>query len=270
MAITTLDGVIAGARPPVMFAKAVTGTMVAGRPWSLWAIGGNPGAGSHNTTLAGATLSSSSAQVAGQIYRTDPGSGNAYLANFGGSATIPGTLLLCDRLWSNGGFTITSTGAQTINSAAWPSRSSDGTSNGLGVVLGLEISAAAGAAAPTITVSYTNEAGTAGRSATNSFATANSPAAGSMFPIGLQAGDAGVRSVQTLTLSASWVSGTMNLVAYRVLASLPLSGAFIPNQLDALTAAMPQLFNGTVPYLVFIPSTTTTSNISGTYIETQG
>lgn len=42
--ITTLDGVLAGMQWSRPFGKAVTGTMVAGRPWSLWSLGGNPGA----------------------------------------------------------------------------------------------------------------------------------------------------------------------------------------------------------------------------------
>jgi len=270
MAIATLDAALAGAVAPAWFAKAITPTMVAGRPQSLWGLGGNPGAGSFDTTLNGVTLSSTSAQVAGQLPFTDPVSGNTYLARLQGAATIAGTLLLCDRQWHNGGFTITSTTAQTITSPTLPARDKAGTTNGDGVILGLEISAAAGAAAPTITVAYTNSAGTSGRSATNSFATANSPTAGAFFPIGLQAGDTGVRSVQSLTLSASWVSGTMNLVAYRVLAALELPNANTSNAIDALTSGFPRFFNGTVPFLVFIPSTTTASNISGSLVVTQG
>jgi len=270
MAITTLDGALAGMQWPRYFAKNVTGTMVAGRPWSTWALAGNPGAGSFNNTLAGVALNSTSANVNGQIPFTNPVSGNTYLARFQGGATIAGTLLLCDRLWHNGGFTITSNTAQTVNSATWPARDANGTTNGDGVLLGLEISASAGAAAPTITVSYTNQSGTSSRTATNSFPTANSPAAGSFFPIGLQAGDTGVRSVQSLTLSASWVSGTMNLVAYRVIAALELTGAFVPNAIDAITSGFPRLYDGSVPFLIFIPSTTTTSNISGQVVYTQG
>lgn len=270
MAITTLDGALAGMQWPRYFAKNVTGTMVAGRPWSTWALAGNPGAGSFDNTLAGVALNSTSANVNGQIPFTNPVSGNTYLARFQGGATIAGTLLLCDRLWHNGGFTITSNTAQTVNSATWPARDANGTTNGEGVLLGLEISASAGAAAPTITVSYTNQSGTSSRTATNSFPTANSPAAGSFFPIGLQAGDTGVRSIQSLTLSASWVSGTMNLVAYRVIAALELTGAFVPNAIDAITSGFPRLYDGSVPFLIFIPSTTTTSNISGQVVYTQG
>lgn len=270
MPISTLDWALAGCQWPRFFAKAITPTLVAGRPQSLWGLGGNPGAGSFDTTLAGVALSSTSAQVAGQIDFRNPVSGNTYLARLQGAATQAGTLILADRLWHNGGFTITSNTSQTVNSAAFPARDNTGTTNGDGVILGLEISAAAGAAAPTITVGYTNSAGTASRTATNSFATANSPAAGSFFPIGLQAGDIGVRSVQNLTLSVSWVSGTMNLVAYRPFAALELTAAFVPNAIDALTSGFPRLFDGTVPYFIFIPNTTTAAYVSGQVVWTQG
>ena len=269
MAITTLDGALAGMQPPRPFAKAITPTLVAGKPQSLWGLGGNPGAGSFDTTLNGVMLSSTSAMVNGQLPHVDPVSGNSYLAGLTAQATQAGMLLLCDRLWHNGGYTITSNAAQNSTTPTWPARDIAGSTNGDGVYLGLEISAAAGAAAPTITIGYTNQAGTASRTATNSFATANSPAAGSFFPIGLQAGDTGVRSVQSLTLSVSWVSGTMNLVAYRVLAAIPLL-AQIPNDLDPITSRFPRLYNGVVPFLIFVPNTTTASNIMGVYTETQG
>lgn len=270
MAITTLDGVIAGMQPPRVIAKGVTATLVAGRPSSLWSLGGSPGAGAFDNTLNGVVLSSSSTIPNGAIPHVDPVSGNAYLARLQASATQAGTLLLMDRLWHNGGYTITSTAAQNSTTPTWPARDANGATSGDGVLLALEVSAAAGAAAPTITVSYTNQAGTAGRTGTNVLATANSPAIGVLYFIGLQAGDTGVRSVQSLTLSVSWVSGTINLVAYRMLAALELAGPQFPNAVDALTSGMPRLFNGTVPWMAFVPNTTTATNVSGTYVETQG
>lgn len=270
MAITTFDGALAGAQWPRFFGKAVTPTLVAGKPQSLWGLAGSPGAGAFDTTLNGVTLSGSSSNVNGQIPFTDPVSGSTYLSRFSGAATQAGVLILADRLWHNGGYTITSTGAQNSTTPTWPSRDAAGATNGDGVLLGLEISAAAGAAAPTITIAYTNQAGTGSRSATNWFATANSPAAGSFFPIGLQAGDTGVRSVQSLTLNTSWLSGTMNLVAYRPLAFLELPGGFVPNAIDAISAGFPKLYNGTVPFLIFVPNTTTASNVSGSVVWTQG
>lgn len=270
MAITTLDGVIAGFQPPRSIAKVATATLVAGRPASLWSLAGAPGAGSFDTTLNGVTLSSSSSLVNGQIPHYDPSSGNAYLARLQASATQAGVLMLCDRLWHNGGYTITSTSAQNSTTPTWPARSSAGATSGAGVQLAMEISAATGAGTPTITVGYTNSGATASRSATNIDATVASSAIGAFYRIGLQAGDVGVKSVESVTLSATWNSGTMNLVAYRVLAQLELPGAFIPAAIDALTGGMPQLFNGTVPFLVFVPNTTTATSVSGTYLETQG
>lgn len=270
MAITTLDGALAGMQWTRPFGKAVTGTMVAGRPWSLWALAGNPGAGAFNNTLNGVVLDSTSAQVNGQINFTDPSSGNAYLNRLQGAATIAGTLLLCDRIWHNGGYTITTTGAQNSTTPTWPSRDVAGTTNGDGILCGIEVSAACGAAAPAPTLTYTNQSGTGSRTAGLWFPTANSPAAGSFFPFGLQAGDTGIRSIQSLALNTSWVSGTVNLVCYRILATLELTGAFIPNAVDAITGGFPRFYNGTVPYLIFIPSTTTTSNISGSVTYTHG
>lgn len=275
MAITTLDGMVAGLRPPQAFAKSVTATLVAGRPASLWSLAGAPGAGSFDSTLNGVVLSSSSSLVAGQIPHYDPATGNSYLAYLDAMATQAGRLLVLDRLWHNGGFTITSTSAQTITSPTWPSRCPTSgtddtpTTTGLGVLLAVEVSAATGAGTPTITVSYTNQAGTSGRTGTNILATVATSAIGATYFIGLQAGDTGVRSVQSLTLSATWTSGTINLVAYRQLASLPLQ-ALIPASADSLTGLGTRIYNGAVPWLVFIPNTTTATTVSGTYTEAQG
>lgn len=275
MAITTLDGHVAGLRPPFEFAKAVTATLVAGRPASLWALGGAPGAGSFNSTLNGVVLSSSSTIPNGALPHYDPVSGNSYLAYFEAQATQAGRLQLRDRLWHNGGYTITSTAAQNSTTPTWPSRCpTSGTDDtpattGLGVRLSVEVSAATGAGTPTITISYTNQDGTAGRTATNIIATVASSAIGAVYDIGLQAGDTGVRSVESLTLSATWTSGTINLVAWRPIASIPLQ-ALIPNAADPLTGAGTRVYNGVVPWMVFVPNTTTATAVQGQYRESQG
>lgn len=270
MAITTLDGALAGMRPPQFVAKAPTATLVAGRPASLWSLAGAPGAGSFNTTLNGVVLSSTSSLVAGQIPHFNPATGNAHLARFSASANIAGTLLLLDRLWHNGGITITSTASQAITSPTWPARDADGATAGAGVLLAVEVSAATGAGTPTITAGYTNQEGTAGRTATNVLATAATAAIGATYFIGLQAGDSGVRSVESIQLSATWTSGTINMVAYRVLAALELNAANVSNAIDVLTGGMPRLYDGVVPWLVFIPSSTTATSVTGTFVETHG
>jgi hypothetical protein len=277
MTIATLDGVLAGMQMPQFVSKAATPTLVAGRPHSSWYLTGAPGPGSAVAlTAGGVALSSSSAQVAGQIPHTDPVSGNAYLAKLAALATIGGELLLCDRLLqvtansAAAALGPTLTTAQTINSNALPARDMDGSTNGRGVFWGMEISSVAGAGTPTISYSYTNSAGTAGQAGANIDSVIASSAAGAFYRLGVAAGDLGVRSVQSLTLSATMTSGSISLVAYRVLAAMELVGAYIGNQLDALTSGFPRLFNGTVPFFLFIPNTTTASLISAQYIETQG
>lgn len=270
LAITTVSGVLAGAQPLRQFAKAVTGTMVAGRPQSLWPLGGTPGAGTYNTTLNGGTYSSSSSVPAGAIPHTDPVSGNSYLARLGAVASQAGTLLLLDRIWDNQ-LTVNVTTLQSPTTPTWPARDLASSTNGDGVLLAIETSAAASATAAAVTVTYTNQAGTGSHTAGFLDATAaTATIAGAFFRIGLQAGDSGVRAVTGVQFSTAWTTGTINLVAYRLIAMLELPGALIPNAIDALTAGFPLLPNGVVPFLVFIPNTTTASNISGSYTETQG
>jgi len=266
MAITTLDQLAAGMQYPRQILKAATPALVLGRPHSLFYLAGIPGAASAPSPgLAGEALTT----YAGQIPFDNPVTGNTYFARLVANATIAGQLLLCDRLWHNSGITITSNTEQTVNSVTFPARDANGSTDGVGVLLGVEVSAATGAGTPTLTIGYTNAAGTDTRTATNIVNTVASSAIGAFYPIGLQAGDTGVRSVQTYTQSATWTSGTVHLVAYRVLACLDL-GAQTPNSVDAVTGGMIRMYNNSVPFLIWIPTTTTATTISGQVLWSQG
>jgi hypothetical protein len=266
--ITTLDGALAGMQYPREFIKAVTGTLVAGRPHSLFYLAGMPGAAVAPTPgLVGAALTT----YAGQIPFTNPASGeNTYLARLQAMATQAGSLLLCDRLWHNSGITITSTSEQAFtNSVQIPARDALGTNAGEQVLAAVEVSGVTGSGTPTLTLKYTNQGGTQDKTATNVVNTVASSIAGTFYPIGLAAGDRGIQKAQSIQLSATWNSGTIHVVLYRIIARLELL-AQIPNALDAITSGFPRLYDNSVPFLVFIPNTTTTSNISGHAIFTQG
>lgn len=267
MAITSLDLALAGERPLEYFTKAASGNTVAGRPFSPFYTAGVPGAAvAPSPGLAGAALTS----YAGQI-PVPAASGNTHLSYFAGvSSAQGGMMLLCDRLWHNSGIGITTTTAQTINSVAWPARDDAGTTDGTGVYIGVEVSTATGAGTPTLTMSYTNSAGTSGRTATNVDATVATSAIGTFYRMGLQAGDVGVRSIQSFTLSATWTSGTIHLVAYRVIAALPLIASALPASLNAVTANMPRLYDNSVPFLQFIPSSTGSTLLTAGVKFTQG
>lgn len=49
-----------------------------------------------------------------------------------------------------------------------------------------------------------------------------------------------------------------------------VTAANIGNAIDALTSGFPQLFDDTTLQLVWFPTATTATTISGQYIETQG
>ena len=237
-------------------------------------MAGAPGAGAFNATLNGTNLISTGgygSNISGQIPWLDPAGGsNSYLATFNGNATIAGNLLLCDRLWHNGNISVTVVTSQAIVSPTWPARDATGGTVGTGLLCLLEVSAATGTGTPGLLLTYTNTTGGSGRLGSNIIPTLSSSAIGAVYFIGLQAGDTGIRSIEEFSLSATWNSGTVNLVVYRVLASLPLSGAFIPYSIDAVTGGLPRLYNGSVPWLIFVPNTTTATNVSGQVVFTQG
>lgn len=268
MAIETLDQALAGMLPLTAFFKAITPAMVVGRPQSLWGLGGAPGAGSFSSSRNGEILTN---PVAGQIPFPEPtGGDSSYLARLTGAATQAGGIMLVDRIWQSGGYDITSTAAQTIVSPAWPARDRNGATLGDGVILGVEVTSTTGAGTPTITVEYTSSAGVTGRTGTNIIATTASATAGAFYPMRLQSGDIGVRSPQSLTLSATWTSGSINLVAYRMIAVLELPLAQIMNAIDLLTSGFGRIYNGSVLALILHPQLTTASNVSGSLIVTQG
>ncbi len=262
MAITTLDGLVAGYQQPRPFFKVGATMEAAGVMYTPQYVSGMPGASVANgAALAGSALTTYS----GQIPYTNPSSGNGYLARIAVAATSGGTLLVVDRLWHNDSIAETTTTAQTITSAAWPARDRDGATDGVDVMVGIEVSAATtnGSAVTNTTMSYTNSDGTSGRTAT----IASFPAtalAGTFVPFQLQAGDVGVRSIESLTLGTSYGGGTIHLVAYRVLSGpilVPLGGAGA--NFDFTRTGLVRCYDNTVPQLIWIPQATTAVTFMG-------
>ena len=198
MAITTYAGIMNGLIQPVYVTKNVN-TDTTTTPYLImntWSSAVN--AGTFDTTAAGATLSSTSAQVAGQLRHIDPpGGSNSYVASLKALITTGsnGNLVyLCDRLWHSGGYNPNNTNAQTVNSVTWPARDINGSTNGDGIFIVLEIRAAAGVApGATAAITYTNQSGTGSRTGTIIRPSTTSPSINNVYFFGLQSGDTGVR-----------------------------------------------------------------------------
>jgi len=264
MAITTLDGAVAGMSAPQPFIKIGAAT-VAGRFYSPFYVTGFPGAATAPAPgIAGAALTT----YAGQLPFSNPITGNSYLARFSANSSATGRLMLCDRLWHNSGIATNSTAAQTINSAAWPARDSNGTVNGEDVLIGVEIVTAT-TNTSNCTMTYTNSAGTAARTSI-AVSVASAGSAGNFFPLSLAAGDTGVRSIQTVTFATQLGGGSVSLVAYRILSEIDVFTANVGAVQDMFGCGFPRLYDNTVPFLLFLPATTTAPTLVGSISYSQG
>lgn len=264
MAITTMDGAVAGMGPPQPFLKIGAAT-VAGRYYSPFYVTGNPGAAATPAPgIAGAALTT----YAGQLPFGNPVTGNSYLARFSAVSSATGRLILCDRLWHNSGIATNSTAAQTVNSVTWPARDALGNTNGEDVLVGVEVTAAT-TNNSNCTMSYTNSAGTAARTSV-AVQVASGGSVGNFFPLSLAAGDTGVRSIQTVTFATQLGGGSVSLVAYRILAEIDVFTANIGAVQDMFGCGFGRLWDNTVPFLLFLPATTTAPTIAGSYTVSQG
>ena len=110
MPITTLDGIVAGNRPPEEFLKIGAGTQVIGRPYSLAYAAGQPGAmAAPAGGLAGLGLLTKAGQL---TFVNPPGGWFSYLSRLSAECINAGSLWLCDRLWENSGNSATSATVQ--------------------------------------------------------------------------------------------------------------------------------------------------------------
>jgi hypothetical protein len=223
--------------------------------------------GSGTPGLKGEALTS----IVGQFPFNNPVAGNTYISRIEASSTIVGTLLLCDRLWHNAGVSPVITTEQVFTNAAQiPARDATGANTGYGVYAGVEVINNLGNGTPTFTLKYTNTAGTAGKTSTNIFPTANTPTKGTFFQIGLATGDVGIQKAESLTLNSTYTSGSLGVTLYRPIARLELTTNGIPNAIDALTGGFPRVYDNSVPFLIWIPSSATQPVVSGHIIYSQG
>ena len=232
----------------------------AGLWYSLMRGGGNPSADTilgTGTNLAFQALSDAVATASGIPHGGNVGDYKVLLnaaAQTAAATTAPCVLMLVDILGFYPVTTVTTTGAQTLNNTVTLPRYTDGA----GVQAFLTPSTVMGAATPNITLNYTNSAGTAGKATPVTLPIGNSAAAvtsivhsgtgtGKYGPfIPLAAGDAGIRSVQSINLSASYVSGVLNLVLCKPIMTLPITTLGVTAERDLVNqfASMPRIYDG--------------------------
>lgn len=219
MAITSGDGYIAAAKEKLPFFKTQTATTVAAQWHTLVDRAGNPGAG---TLAVGNTTTG--------VVPTDATGGYPAMVAFGGGATgyltglsfsnsVASRFAVYDRVWHAGAVSMTTLATTSFSSQpSFLGRVPNG--NGTGCEIWLEIGTAVSATATTINVTYTNEAGTAGKT-TGATATLSGFITGRLIKMPLAAGDKGVQVIESVTVGGTVATtGTFNVIVAR-----PLIGA---------------------------------------------
>lgn len=244
--------------------KVGTAPEAAGQYYCFAKDNGAPGAWSPGTPgINGRNTNGTTAADLGCITVGNSASGAWYVRDFNVAASQTGMFILADVLWVNTGLVVTTTTAQTITQPTLPLRDNSGSSNGHGIGIGILVTTATTNAAVNngITISYTNSNGVAGRTGTMSFpATA---VAGTFVPFQMQAGDVGIRSIQSITLGTTLGAGAISLIAFNFLGTCPVTLANVGSiafqkQLDL------RIENGHCLLPFWLASNTTATNLTGT------
>jgi len=274
LTINSVDSLVANIIGiPTVIGKDAQTAKAAGISHTPWYGTGIIGAGAAPSGgLNGATISSTSGVLAGAVPMPVAAAGETTrLARLSlVHAGNVGAVWLVDKQWGNVPV-VTTTTAQSVTSPTWVARDASASTSGAGVFLALECSSATGnaGAITNTTVSYTNSAGTAGRTAT----LASFPATavqGTWVPLSLQAGDVGVRSVQSITLGTSYVSGQVHLVAFRFIADLALPLTNVANTANFTTLGLPTIWDNSALQLVYWPAGTALGAVAGSVTYAQG
>lgn len=177
-----------------------------------------------------------------------------------------GTDLVYDRLAHMGGLSGTVLTAQTVAvDIATPASNGRCNSDGSDVEWFIEGYTAPGAATPTITISYTNQSGTAGRTTTVTMVSALP--AGRLIPITvLQSGDTSIKSIETITVGSTMTTaGSFGVTAakrlcmtnFNVLYAAPANPNGMPGGLmDYLSMKLPKVGPDACLWFVFFATST--------------
>jgi hypothetical protein len=206
-------------------AGAAPGTLVAGRLTDLWEYDGSPSGASTTAPTTSAVVTNATNGAWKQA--TSASGAKKRLVSVTAVSLVAGSLIIYDRLVQHGGFSGTTTGAQTTNIGTWPALTRF--TSGIGVELYAEIYTAVGSPGTTVTSVYTNTTPTGSRTTqSTTFGGTGFLEAQRLIPLPLQIGDKGVTLVTSGTIAASTLTAGnwgLTLLYPLVVLPLPLLGA---------------------------------------------
>lgn len=182
---------------------------------------------------------------------------------------VPGTLMLVDMCLYYPGISMNSAVAQTLVNGSTLTRST----TGAGLRAYLVVTATAGATAHNVAISYTDQANNAANSLPVTVACTASAIAGHITHSGtaannygpflpLASGDTGIRSVQTITMSAASGAGTAALVLCKPLITIPVttSGVYAERDLLNQLPSLPVVDDGACLVWLYFAGAATAAN----------
>lgn len=234
MAIVSMDNYIASVKQDVVYTKTASRAAVANTGWwTVRDLAGNPGATAALTTAGAATTGSVPTDaVAGfPIINAFGGAATGYLTGAEFTCSVASRMALDDILWWSAGVSLLTAATTTFSTQPSYSSRVPGGTDYTGLKLFVEIASitTAGTAGPTVTVTYTNQAGTAART-TGAVALGIMATAwvGRWIELPLQSGDSGIQKVESITVNTVATGNTVltgNVIVARPLWSARVSVA---------------------------------------------
>jgi len=236
-------------------------TAVVGRSMAMWGLL----LPTPTIPTASVALDKTATQSIGPIPDATSGKLQILGGRFNTSGTAGATVVAIDLLNVSGGLSGTVTTEQTTN---LPTAALTRHTGGDGVFIGIVIYAVLGTTATTISVRYTNQAGTPNRTSTvTAFGATGFREAGRLIPIPLEAGDTGARSVEGVTVTATTgTAGNFGVCLFKPLMSFSLDSTTGTMPIDAVSSggmigSMAE-FNGDA-CLTFMAFTPTSQTVNG-------
>ena len=242
-------------------AGAAATAPIIGRGASLWTYDGMPASGAVPTVGAIPALSTT-----GALPFTAPG-GSRDLHLIGASVTplTAGVYLLYDRLFHIGGLSGISTADQTVQGST-PSPALTRNTGGAGNMAWYEIYTIIGTTPSTLTMTYTDQDGNSGQTATINIGGTGFREVTRAQRIPLAAGDTGVRAIEKVKLTASTTTaGDFGITIAQPLAWIPVGSAGTAGWRDYTTGlpGIPVINPDACLALMFIPAVATAPELWG-------
>jgi hypothetical protein len=266
------DVAIRGRIMPIF--KTSTASDATGYWYSYWKDTGFPGAWSPGTPgVNGRVTDGTTAADSGSLPIWTP-TGNLFVSKASLNSSVLHSFWIYDVMWVNTGLSVTQTTAQSFTMPTLPARDFNGTTNGEGCMVGLVTTTANtnGSIINISTISYTNSDGTAGRTG-RLFNLVGSqipatPVIGTTVWFELQAGDNGVRSVQSITLGTSLGGGAISLIIARPIVQISPALANVATNFDYDAPGI-RIYNGSTLLLFAKTSATTATSVNGSLVITE-